>query len=85
MILDTVPVNAPVDASNTTEPLCLTSPVTSPVTLPVTLPVRDAVMVPAAKLPDASRMTKLFAELAELDVIVINGQGLRIIKDRDYD
>ena len=48
-------------------------PVTSPVRSPVTLPVRVAVIVPAAKLPDASRMTKLFAELAELDVIVING------------
>ena len=33
-ILDTVPVNAPLDASKTTEPLCLTSPVTSPVILP---------------------------------------------------
>jgi hypothetical protein len=43
-----------------------------PVTLPVTLPVKAAVIVPAVKLPDASRATIVDAVLAEvaLDVTV---------------
>ena len=36
-----------------------------PVILPVTLPVRLAVIVPAAKLPLASRSTNLFGALVE--------------------
>jgi len=62
--------------------LNITSPVTSPTSsiflevsrvvaveaLPVTLPVRFAVTVPAAKLPEPSRFTTLFASFAEVAV-----------------
>src|SRR5260221_4658058 len=40
-----------------------------PVTLPVTLPVKFAVMVPAEKLPDASRATIAFAVLVLVAVV----------------
>jgi len=39
-----------------------------PLALPVTLPVRLAVMVPAAKLPDASRWTTALAVFVEANV-----------------
>ena len=42
----------------------LTLPATLPVRLPVTLPVRLAVMVPAAKLPEPSRLTTVEAPVA---------------------
>ena len=42
----------------------LAVPVTLPVTLPVTFPVKLAVIVPALKLPEASRATKAEAVLA---------------------
>src|SRR6266404_4614028 len=40
-----------------------------PVTLPVTLPIKFAVIVPAEKLPDASRATIAFAVLALVAVV----------------
>ena len=51
-----VPVTSPV-----TSPTTL--PVTLPTTSPVTLPVREAVIVPAEKLPEPSLATRLLAVL----------------------
>ena len=48
----------------------LTLPVTLPVRLPVTFPARFAVMVPAAKLPEASRFTTVEAPALLLAIIV---------------
>ena len=63
-MLDTVPVNAPVEASNTTEPLSLTSPVTSPVTLPVTsltMPLLNVLTPAIVSAPVVCIITVLFA------------------------
>ncbi len=41
---------------------------TVPVTLPVKLPLNVAVIVPAEKLPDPSRLTTVFGVFAEVAV-----------------
>jgi len=57
--------NAPVIVS----PALSTFNDAAPVTLPVTFPVKLAVMVPAEKLPEASRATMAFAELVLVAVV----------------
>ena len=60
----TAPVKAPVAPVMLPATLPVTLPVTLPTTLPLTLPARLAVMVPAEKSPEASRLTRVAAVLA---------------------
>ena len=60
----------------------VTSPVTLPVTFPVTFPVKDAVIVPAIKLPLASRLTIVLIVLFSVAAFA-NSSAVCIVEEVD--